>query len=175
MSQEKMEVIKILPEGIYREENGKKIFGKSIFVFIHNLDYYLAQLKIYEDGKIGCWGLVDFEEFKKKINEGWIKTIIPEGSRVSVFPLGKFYIKEPYFGVKEEELIKEVQDIINELNNKPSTSELCYKAYKKYDKNSTEKNKMDLKVAYENIPEHNRRYVLSDMDLKDSPIREIIY
>ena len=35
--------------------------------------------------------------------------------------------------------------------------------------------KEDLKVAFENIPEHLRVYVLGDMDTKDFPVRMIIY
>lgn len=170
----KTKVLEIFSEGIYREEKGKKIFGKSRLVFIHNLEYHLTEIKIYKDGKIDCWGLVDFEEFKEKIKNGWVKTSIPEDSIVSVFSLGHFNIKNTQF-IKESELIREVEDTIHELNGLPTTLEICRDIFEKYNDNPTKENREKLKKAYENIPEHNRLYVLGDMDKQDYPIRKIIY
>lgn len=169
-------IIKIYKKGIFRElENGNKIYGKTLPCFIHNGDYHLINLEIYQDGKIDCWDLIDFEEFKQKISNGWVQTSIPEGSRVSVFSLGRFNIQDSSMYVKESELIKEVADIINELNNRPTVFEICRNAFDEYNDNPNEENKTKLKKAYENIPEHNRHYVLGDMEQKDYPIQDIIY
>lgn len=165
----------LFPEGIYREQDGRKIFGKSLSIFIHNVSFHLTKLKIFEDGKIDCWGLVDFEEFKQKVANGWVRTSIPEGSELSIFPLGDYKIQNSSTLVKEEEFIKEVQDVIDELNGRPTTSEKCREMYEGYNEKSTEENKQRLKKAYENVPEHNRCYILGDMDNKDRPIKEAIY
>jgi hypothetical protein len=172
---ENSRILKMHPKGIYREEDGKKIFGKSRMVFIHNGNYHLINLEIYEDGMIDCWDLISFDEFKEKIKSGWVKTMIPENSHVSVFSLGLFNIQDSAMYVKEEELIKEVQDIINTLNSKPTVSELCRDAFEKYNDDPSEDNIKSLKIAYENIPEHLAHYVLGDMQSKDYPIRDIIY
>lgn len=168
-------VKEVYSEGIYREQNGEKIYGKSRLVFIHNLHYFLTELKIYEDGKIDCWDLVDFEEFKQKLSEGWIETSVPDGQEIDLHSLGSITIKNPTFFVGKEELIKEVQDIIHELKGEPTTMTLCRNAFDEYNKNPNDDNRGKLRHAYEAIPDYLRHYVLGDMDLKDSPITSIIY
>jgi len=166
----------VYPEGIYREQNGKKIYGKSRYIFINNGgSYFLTDLKIYEDGKIDCWDLIDFEEFKQKLTDGWIKTSVPDGKEISIHSLGGITVKNATFFVKQEELVKEVQDILHELRGEPQTWQICQKMFDEYNENPTDENKEKLKIAYENIPEYLRHYVLGDMDLKDSPITSIIY
>jgi hypothetical protein len=160
---------------IYRKENSKIILGKSIPVFIFNLGYHLVDLKIYQDGMIDCWELISFKEFKKKIESGWVRTSMENGSELSIFPLGNLKCESFNQLIKETELIKEVEDVINELNGKLTTLKICQKLFKEYIKNPTEENKTKLKEAYENIPKHNRIYVLGDMDVDDIPIRIIIY
>ena len=168
--------IKSKSEGIYREENGQIILGQAHNIYIHNLRYYLTELKIYADGMIDCWEMVTFEEFKNKVKSGWIVTELPNTAEVSISPgLGDFTATNITNLVKPEELIKEVADIIDELNNRLTTSDICQKAFEDYQKKPNESNKKELKEAYEAIPEHNRIYVLGDMNQKDHPIRYIIY
>ena len=45
----------------------------------------------------------------------------------------------------------------------------------RYIETPTIKLRDELKLAYEKVPEHLRTYVLGDMDVKDIPIRMIIY
>lgn len=170
-------VIETYPEGIYRKtKEGKIIFGEALPVFIHNPGFHLTDLKVFQDGKIDCGeGLVDFEEFKKKVAGGLVQTSIPDGSAVSAFPLAHFKITDYSTYVKEAELIKEVKDIIEELNGRKTTSEICQDMFGEYNQNPTEENKQKLKKSYEDIPEHNRHYVLGDMDNQDYPIRAVIY
>lgn len=173
-----MTVIETYPEGIYRKtKDGEIILGKSFNIFIKNGDYHLTELKVFQDGKIDCWGgLIDFEEFKNKVATGWVNTQVPAGSRVYVFPICDFIASEiDRTQIKEEEFIKEVQDALNEMNGRPTTREICFEAFQEYQKFPIAENKIKLKNAYENVPEHNRRYVLGDMNVKDYPIQEIIY
>ncbi len=47
---------------ISREHNGEIIEGTYLKAFIRNGDtYFLTEIKIYRDGIIDCWELVDFE------------------------------------------------------------------------------------------------------------------
>lgn len=167
--------IKEKSEGIYREENGQIILGVSHLIYISNAGYHLTELKIYADGMIDCWEMVSFDEFKSKVNSGWVVTELPEASEVSVFPLGSFTAANVGNSIKPEDLIKEVADIIEQLNDRPTTSDICQKAFEEYQKEPNEANKKKLKEAYEAIPEHNRIYVLGDMNQKDNPIKSIIY
>lgn len=36
--------------------------------------YYLSDLKVYADGLIDCWGLVDVDGFREKVGQGWVAT-----------------------------------------------------------------------------------------------------
>jgi len=162
-------------KGIYRKVKDQIIFGVPHPIYIHNGYYFLTELKIYSDGMIDCWELVTFDQFIEKVKSGWVSTQLPNSAKVSVFPLGDFTATNIINIVKPEELIKEVADIINELNNKPSTSELCRIAFEGYQKEPSDANKNKLRTAYEAVPEHNRIYILGDQDNKDFAIRSILY
>lgn len=171
-----MAIIETYPEGIYRKnKDGDIILGKAIRVFIDNGCYHVTDLKIFQDGKIDCWtGLIDLEQFKEEVKRGWVRTTAPKGKIISFTFLGEVLATDMDC-VEEDELIKEVRDTIDELNDRPTTSEVCRDIYAEYQKNPTEENKTDLKDAYEKIPKHMRCFVLGDMDVKDHPIKDIIY
>lgn len=54
-------------------------------------------------------------------------------------------------------------------------SELCEKMFCKYVTWKRKKDFNELKRLYESIPEDNRRFILHDIDVKDIPIRIILY
>src|SRR5262249_57840069 len=54
----------------YRVQDGKRIDGVFFMAFIHNGNYHLRHISVYQDGMIDCWGLVDFEGFRKKVRSG---------------------------------------------------------------------------------------------------------
>lgn len=51
----------------------------------------------------------------------------------------------------------------------------CQKAWEEYDQNPTKQTRDALKEAYEGVPEKERRFILGDMDVKDIPIRMVLY
>ncbi len=77
--------------------------------------------------------------------------------------------------MKADEFIKEVADTINQLNGRQTSADICLLAYNNYIAQRTEEAREQLKKAYESVPEHNRRFMLGDQDVKDIPIRMIIY
>ena len=101
-------------------------------------------------------------------------TSIPEGANITIPSLVNCIAEQVGSWVKEEEFVKEVVDIIESLNGRPSASELCKEALKKFQEEMTEEARQELRQAYEAVPAHNRKY-LGDMDVKDIPIRMIIY
>ena len=159
----------------YREEDDKLIIGVSLPVFIHNLNYHLTEIHVYEDGMIDCWELVDFNGFKEKIKSGWIKTQLPKGENVSAFPLGHFEVNNFSPNRTEKELIKEVEDIINRFKGEKTSEEICLLKFETFKKNPNKETREDLHKAYEDVAEHNRRFLLGDMDVDDIPIRAVIY
>ena len=161
---------------IIREENGKVIKGKALTAFIHNGGtYYLTDIIVFEDAMVECWGLEALEGFKKAVARGWVVTTIPEGANVRVSLLADFTAKKVDCWVNEDDLIKEVEDEIKRLNGEKTSDAICREIYDRFMVDPTEELKEALKNAYEAIPEHKRRFVLGDMDVKDIPIRMIIY
>ncbi|MFT5618387.1 MAG: hypothetical protein ACI85I_001620 [Arenicella sp.] len=159
----------------YREEGDKIIKGISLPVFIHNMNYHLTNINVYEDGMIDCWELVDLNGFKEKIKSGWVKTQLPKGENVSAFPLGNFEVRNFYPNRTETELVKEVEHIINKFKGKKTLGDICSIKFETFKNNPNQRTKENLKIAYENMPEHKRRFLLGDMDVDDIPIRAVIY
>jgi FtsZ-binding cell division protein ZapB len=123
---------------------------------------------------IDCWGLVNFDEFKQKIAQGWVVTTLPNKAEVTVSLLTSFKAIEVQAWVEEEEFIKEVADEIEKLNGRPTSLDRCLKAYQQYQAEESDEARQHLKETYEAVPEHLRMF-LGDMDVKDIPIRMIIY
>jgi hypothetical protein len=159
---------------IYRNgANGEIIRGKGLSAFIHNGDYYETIIGVFEDGTIDCWGLVNFEEFKNKVSQGWVVTEVPKGARISCHHL--YYGNSTLEFYKEiDEFVKEVEDTIDRLQGKQTVAESCIQAFARFITLPTKKNKSSLREAYNAIPKHLRIYVLGDMDCKDSAIRMCI-
>jgi hypothetical protein len=160
---------------IIRKDGQKEVIGTYLYAFIHNGDYFLSEIKIYADDKVDCWELLDFEIFKQKVRSGWVVTQLPENARVSISGVASFIACEVRSFVDPEEFIKEVADEIEELNGRPTAADICRTAYQAFQQRQSEDARAKLKLAYEGIPGHLRRYVLRDMDAKDFPIRKIIY
>jgi ribA/ribD-fused uncharacterized protein len=155
-------------------DDGEQIEGTWRPVFIKNgPSYHLADLKIYADGLIDCWGLVDLAGFREKIRTGWIATSIDESGQASAHHLASWQFHEPK-SISPQQLLDEVEDTIAELQGQPTASERCIDALSLYVSDRSDANLVALREAYLAIPEHLRVYVLGDMDRKDWPLRALI-
>lgn len=159
----------------YRMDGDKRVDGVFAMAFIHNMQFHLTHISIFADGMVDCWGLVDFATFKEKVRTGWVVTQIPEDAEVSVSFLSMFKAKEARCFIEPEDFILEVADEIERLNGRPTTDSRCLEAWKTYQKDPSPQNTEILRSAYEAVPKHNRRFLLSDMDAKDFPIRNVLY
>jgi hypothetical protein len=155
--------------------DGERIDGVFAMAFIHNCQYHLTHISIYRDGMVDCWGLVTFEQFKQKVRSGWVVTQPPPNATVSVSFLASFTAADASYWIKAEEFIREVADEIEELNGRLTSRDRCSKAWHAYNEIPSDATKEVLRLAYEAVPEHNRRFVLGDMDRKDYPIRRVLY
>lgn len=158
----------------------KRIDGAGINLFYKINDaFYLVKVNIFQDGSLELSRLEDpiklsIEEFEKLITENIIVTNIPIGSTVFVYGLGNFSVLEAFYTASIQDKLLEIKDIQRELKGEPTTIDICRQAYREYINNPTKINQEKLKVAYENVPDHQKMYV-GDMDTKDIPIRMIIY
>ena len=151
---------------ISRIQDGVEIPGMSTWAFIHNGWYFVSELRVYQDGMIDCWDLVNFEGFKQKIAEGWIVTTLPNNALVAVSRLGRFTATEVQTGLREEEFIKEVVDVIETLNGRPTSMDKCVKAFQRFQEEQSEEAIQHLKESYEAVPDHLRWFMLQDLDEK---------
>jgi len=155
---------------IYRNGANEEIIrGQGLSAFIHNSDYYETIIGVFEDGTIDCWGLVNFEEFKTKVAQGWVVTEVPKGAMISCHHL--YWGNSTLEFYKEiDEFVKKVADTIDMLQGKQTVSETCIQAFARFLTLLTKENRSSLRAAYNAIPKYLRIYVLGDMDCKDSAI-----
>jgi predicted NAD-dependent protein-ADP-ribosyltransferase YbiA (DUF1768 family) len=155
-------------------DDGERIEGTWRHVFIKNgPTYYLADLKVYADGLIDCWGLVDLDGFRQKVHEGWVATSLAEHGRASAHHLAEWRFEDPH-SIGADQLISEVQDLIADLQGIPTTSGRFSEVLEVFLADPSEGNRQALREAYLAIPEHLRVYVLGDQDMADHPVKVLI-
>ncbi len=155
--------------------DGSRVDGVILLAFIHNWTYHLVPVSVYQDGMVDCWGLVDFQTFEAKVQEGWVVTQPPADARVDIQPLGHLTALQSDYWIDANEFVKEVADEIEALNGRQTSASRCRAAWERYQSEPSEQSLAELRIAYESIPEHNRRYVLHDQDCKDHAIRRVVY
>lgn len=158
----------------YRVEDGERIEGSWRQIFIRNGTYFLAELKVYADGMIDCWGLVDFAAFRQKVASGWVATTFPQGARASAHHLVDWRFDDPWSMLTPQQLIAEVADEIEHLAGRPTSEDRCRAALDRYLDDLSGENLAALRDAYHAVPEHVRMFLLGDQDAKDWPLRVLI-
>lgn len=158
-----------------RTVDGEDVAGSWRHVFIRNGGtYFLADLKVFADGVVDCWGLVTIDEFRDKLRSGWVATSFEEGAPASAHEVASWTFCDVESWVDADQLYLEVIDEIETLNGRPDSGDRCLQALDAYLADETEANRRVLESAYRAIPGHRRRYILGDMDAKDWPVRVLI-
>ncbi len=134
----------------------------------------LSCLIICASGKIICheeeYSVADVQ---KLISTHHLRTSLTAGERVLVGDLITFKITDVLPVVQEEEFVKEIADLIRDLNGLPTTSDMCRTAYTIFLASPTEPNRLRVQQAYEDVPQHLRCWLLQFGE-KDAPIRRAI-
>lgn len=158
----------------------EKKLGKSIYLFYRakNEKLYLAQLSVFEDGNIEITNIPEKQIFNLSdlptlIEEKILLSKIPLNERVNILGFGSFEVSDGD-GVDIQNKYLEILDTFNKLQGGEGTLEICRKLFEEYKKRPSEELKNKLKIAYENIPQHQRIFV-GDMDTKDHEVKRIIY
>jgi predicted NAD-dependent protein-ADP-ribosyltransferase YbiA (DUF1768 family) len=155
-------------------DDGERIEGTWRHIFIKNgRTYFLTDLKVYADGLVDCWGLVDIEGFREKVRQGWVATTLIENGEVSAHHLGRWRFADPE-SITAELLVSEVEDTIAELQGKPSSSERFGEVLETFLADTSEENRTLLRDAYYSVPAHLRMYVLGDQDMADWPVKVLV-
>lgn len=159
-----------------------KVTGNNFSAFLKKSDniYYLCNVSVFTDESIRIDRIpnsinTDLEGLTKMVKGFELMTEVKEGQKVLIYGIGEFEVDDVLYSNKIEYLISAIGDTISELNSKPTTSQICKKIYDEYIATPTVKLRDELQLAYEKVPQHLRTYILGDMDVKDIPIRMIIY
>ncbi|WP_299435622.1 hypothetical protein [uncultured Aquimarina sp.] len=157
--------MKFYKEKIYIEKEGKKVYGERLPVIIHNNGYYLSNITVFEDGFIDCWGLKDLAQIESEIKSGRLLQNIPDDVELEC-SLGT--IKSSKFIPKKsnEDFIKEIEDLINALNNRGTRRITCENSFKNYLIEPSELNLKSLTDAYNDLPSH-QKVIFEYIDQKD--------
>ncbi|RBL90687.1 DUF7638 domain-containing protein [Chitinophaga flava] len=105
--------MKVSATRVYRT---KIIEGLSVPAVIHNGSYFFTDLDIYEDGRVEYWEIEDFEHFKQKMREGWIVTVIPDGSSISIHGLGSWPVTAGSWLFNKKSFVSHAESLIRTLN-----------------------------------------------------------
>lgn len=150
----------------FREEEGKLINGIIIPAIIDNFNFWLTEIVIYEDGKIFCWELVSFDEFKEMVYSEKILVSLPNGSKLFLPNWGEIEISIFFSYKTKEDFITEVEDILDELNGKANRTEKCRILFKEYLIKPDNEKFIELKKAFEDLPSH-KKVIIDMVDYKD--------
>ncbi|MEU2253352.1 NADAR family protein [Nocardia xishanensis] len=159
----------------YRVVDGERIDGVWSHVWVQGHSrYYVDDLFVYADGVIRCGELFDLPGLQRRLEAGRVALSDPERplpDRPEQTPRWSARYPEP---LTHDGFLCEVRDEIEELNGRPTTSDLCREAIRCYQGAPTEANRLLVKDAYLAIPAHRRVFVLGDMDRQDIPLRQLV-
>jgi predicted NAD-dependent protein-ADP-ribosyltransferase YbiA (DUF1768 family) len=157
----------------YRIVDGERIDGTWRSVFVHNGDFHLADLVVYADGVIDCWGEMTLAELRDHLRTGWV-TLRPEAGAFGDAGFARWRFTEPQSWMTADDFVAEIADEIERLAGRPTTTDRCRAALDRYRHDPTEDNRLALRAAYLEVPAHLRKYLCFDMDRKDWRIRVLI-
>jgi hypothetical protein len=154
-----------------KKEGDKEIKGRAFPAIIHNGRYFLTEIVVYEDGLIDCWRPpATVNEFQKLLDEGWVRLDVPENSVVDVHNLGLMGVVKLIPSKTNEDFLKEVEDAINELNERKGRRGVCMEMFKEWLIEPIDINFGNLKRAYDDVPSH-QKVMLEYVDYKDPLVK----
>ncbi|THV28731.1 NADAR family protein [Glycomyces paridis] len=157
----------------YRTVDGVRVEGTWLNVFVKNLDYHATELFVFADGVVQCWERTDLDGLAAMLASGKVTLRPADGARGSYHLTTGWRFEDVHSSIDSAAFLAEVADLIEELNDRPTSVERCRIAIDRYLEGRSEEDLAALRQAYTAIPDHNRRYVLGDMDAKDRPLRTL--
>jgi hypothetical protein len=148
-------------------------------LYLNNAQLELRILRIRADGWLELRGLegkvqeLSIDELAGLVREGRVQTKLREEESLYIRGLAWFNAVNVVNTLENGDLLKEVEDIIHELNNEPTSSDICRSAFAEYQQNPSESNRLRLKEAYEQVPGQLHCWLLGFPE-KDAPILNAI-
>lgn len=142
---------------------------------IDNGQCSLAYLRLFADGTFELKAKrYSINEIDDLIEKGVVVTTLPDGIELLINELSWFQVNDVISIVEEDELAKEMLDIVAELNNEETSSDICRSIFDEYQQNPSEELRLELKEAYEEIPKQLHAWLFG-FPQKDTPVLKAIY
>ncbi len=103
---------------IVRSRPVGKTYGRSISLFINNWQCHLTTVDVYQDGAIDCWGFVDRDLFRVKLQSRWVVPAPKADQNLSVFNFGFTGVREGQWIQTCTSIAHEVESVVQALNPK---------------------------------------------------------
>jgi len=146
-----------------------------VFHFVNGVNCQLWPLYILADGRLIFGGEVhSLSSFTKLVEDELVVTVLPDDQRTYVPEVTSFIATNVTNIVSDDDFLREIPDIVRDLNGQPTTLDRCRDAWQEYLANPSDVRREQLKAAYEEVPRHNRLW-LGGFEEKDIPIRKVIY
>ena len=156
------------------------VFGDSLRHFkVHEGTLQLVTIQLFKDDSAVIFGAADpqvlsFGELIEQLGKRDSFRLPDPGERIVIDGLVSFTAGEWGYRNDPNELAAEFHDMHNRVHGRPGAIQECMKAYQHYLAQPTVNSRQNLREKYEAVPEHLRMYC-GDMDVKDIPIRMILY
>lgn len=139
----------------------------------------LVTIQLFKDDSAIVFGdsehqTLDFGVLIKQLSDRDHFRIPDAGDRVVIQGLVDFTAGEWDYCVDPGQLVAEFHDLHDRVHGRPGAIEQCMRAYREYLGEQSAKTLRVLREKYEAVPTHLRMYC-GDMDVKDIPIRMILY
>ncbi len=134
---------------------------------------FVEDLFVFADGHIECGGGMDLDGLRRRLADGRVRLRdpdLPAPSGPPERPRWSARYPEP---LTDDGFVAEILDEVERLNGRPTSSDRCWDAIRRWQDDPTEANRRLVRDAYLAIPGHNRVYVLGDMDRQDIPLRQL--
>jgi hypothetical protein len=94
----------------------RELRGVACPAIIHNCNYFFVSLRVYEDGIVDCWEMVDLPLFEEKVRSGWVETRVPDGEEISIHGLGAWTVEAGSWDHSPGGFSEHVTELVRELN-----------------------------------------------------------
>ena len=95
----------------------RKIEGIHTWGIIHNGQYFLTKIPVFEDGSIDCWELQDLTGTKEKIDSGWLVPQMPAGEMLFIPNIGVIKTKKCEFEYDDKSYFKYLNKKVKQMNS----------------------------------------------------------
>jgi hypothetical protein len=156
------------------------MFGASLRHFqVRDAALHLVTIQLFKDDSALIFGAkepqsFDYDRLIKQIENSDGFRLPNPGELVVIEGLVNFKAGHWGYRVEPNELAAEFHDLHSRVHGGPGAIQECMRAYRHYLAEQTSETLKALREKYEAVPAHLRIYC-GDMDVKDIPIRMILY